>query len=45
MLRQQIVLVMKMIGAGSDPKKQIKYIHLGLDIYWDGIKIDEKIGI
>lgn len=38
MLYQNIVAVMNLIGAGSDPSKQEQYIQHGFDIFWDGIK-------
>lgn len=44
MLYQTIVAVMNLIGAVSDPKKQNDYIQLGFNIFWDGIKTDEKKG-
>jgi hypothetical protein len=42
MLYQNIVAVMNLIAAGSDPKAQNDYIQLGVNIYWDGIKTDEQ---
>ena len=42
MLYQNIVAVMNLIGAVSDPKKQNDYIQIGFDIFWDGIKMDEQ---
>ena len=44
MLYQNIVAVMNLIAAGSDPKAQNDYIQLGFNIFWDGIKIDKKKG-
>jgi len=40
MLYQDIVAVMNLILAGSDPAKQQEYIQNGFDIFWDGIKAD-----
>ena len=42
MLYQNIVAVMNLIAAGSDPKAQNDYIQLGFNIFWDGIKTDEQ---
>ena len=41
MLYQDIVAVMNLIMAGSDPAKQQEYIQNGFDIFWDGIKADK----
>ena len=40
MLYQDIVAVMNLVMAVSDPKKQEEYIQIGFDIFWDGIKVD-----
>ena len=42
MLYQDIVAVMNLIMAGSDPAKQQEYIQNGFDIFWDGIKADKS---
>jgi AcrR family transcriptional regulator len=38
MLYQDIVAVMNLLTAISDPEQQEEYIQLGFDIFWDGIK-------
>ena len=40
-LYQNIIAVMNLIGAESDPNKQNEFIQLGFDIFWDGIKAVE----
>ena len=42
MLYQDIVAVMNLIMAGSDPAKQQEYIQNGFGIFWDGIKADKS---
>jgi len=40
MLYQNIVAVMNLVTAGSDPAQQEEYIQLGFNIFWDGIKTE-----
>jgi AcrR family transcriptional regulator len=42
MLYQDIVAVMNLIAAGSEPAKREEYIQLGFDIFWDGIKTEQE---
>jgi AcrR family transcriptional regulator len=37
-LYQAIVAVMNLIKAQADPQKQAEYIHIGFEMFWNGIK-------